>query len=166
MSQLPFFTWHNILCAAVVGAVGVHECVRAACVRAACFLRLPFCPRTRTSLPYTTIFVTHGNTVCVRHVFRVSVKCFSGEKVRWAVSVRAEPSNVRAARQFHSRRRQRRLLRSHCQQMAALNFVNFFFVKWFVKIEREIPSNIKFKKYKIVYKKVVIAYVLFELFKL
>jgi hypothetical protein len=22
MSQLPFFTWHNILCAAVVGAVG------------------------------------------------------------------------------------------------------------------------------------------------
>jgi hypothetical protein len=124
MSKLPFFTWHNILCAAVVGAVGVR-----ACVRAACFLRLPFCPRTRTSLPYTTIFVTHGNTVCVRHVFRVSVKCFSGEKVRWAVSVRAEPSNVRAARQFHSRRRQRRLLRSRRQQMAALNFVNFFFVK-------------------------------------
>jgi hypothetical protein len=29
MSQLPFFTWHNILCAAVVGAVGVRACVRA-----------------------------------------------------------------------------------------------------------------------------------------
>ncbi len=106
-----------------------RRCRRAACVRAACFLRLPFRPRTRTSLPYTTIFVTHGNTVCVRRVFRVSVKCFSGEKVRCAVSVRAEPSNVRAARQFHSRRRQRRLLRSRRQQMAALNFVNFFFVK-------------------------------------
>ena len=105
-----------------------RACVRA-CVRAACFLRLPFCPCTRTSLPYTTIFVTHGNTVCVRRVFRVSVKCFSGEKVRCAVSVRAEPSNVRTARQFHSRRRQRCLLRSRRQQMAALNFVNFFFVK-------------------------------------
>ena len=105
-----------------------RRCWRA-CVRAACFLRLPFRPRTRTSLPYTTIFVTHGNTVCVRRVFRVSVKCFSGEKVRCAVSVRAEPSNVRAARQFHSRRRHRRLLRSQRQQMAALNFVNFFFVK-------------------------------------
>jgi hypothetical protein len=29
MSKLPFFTWHNILCAAVVGAVGVCACVRA-----------------------------------------------------------------------------------------------------------------------------------------
>jgi len=29
MSKLPFFTWHNILCAAVVGAVGVRACVRA-----------------------------------------------------------------------------------------------------------------------------------------
>ncbi len=103
------------------------------CVRRGVFLCLPFLPRTSTSLPYTTIFVTHGNTVCVRRVFRVSVKCFSGEKVWCAVSVRAEPSNVRAepsnvraARQFHSRRRQRRLLRSRRQQMAALNFVNFF----------------------------------------
>jgi hypothetical protein len=28
MSQLPFFTWHNILCAAVIGAVGVRACLR------------------------------------------------------------------------------------------------------------------------------------------
>ena len=28
MSQLPFFTWHNILCGAGVGAVGVRACVR------------------------------------------------------------------------------------------------------------------------------------------
>ncbi len=32
MSKLPFFTWHNILCAAVVGAVGVRACLRACCV--------------------------------------------------------------------------------------------------------------------------------------
>ena len=41
----------------------------------------------------------------------------------------ARQHGVRSARQFHSRRRQRRLLRSQRQQMAALNFVNFFFVK-------------------------------------
>jgi hypothetical protein len=29
MSKPPFFTWHNILCGAVVGAVGVRACVRA-----------------------------------------------------------------------------------------------------------------------------------------
>jgi hypothetical protein len=35
----------------------------------------------------TTICITHGNTVCVRHVFCVLVKCFSGEKVWSAASV-------------------------------------------------------------------------------
>jgi hypothetical protein len=33
---------------------------------------------------------------------------------------------VRPARQFHSHRRRRCLLHSRRQQMAALNFVNFF----------------------------------------
>jgi hypothetical protein len=40
MSQLPFFTWHNILCAAVIGAVG------AVCIKQRVLLRLPFLPRT------------------------------------------------------------------------------------------------------------------------
>ena len=39
------------------------------------------------------------------------------------------------------------------QQMAALNFGNSFGVKLFVKIYRKVTSNIKFKKYKIVYKR-------------
>jgi hypothetical protein len=116
------FSLGTIFCVRQSSALSARHAARLA----ACFSRLPFLPCTRTSLPYTTIFVTHGNTVCVRHVFRVSVKRFSGEKVRCAVSVRAEPSNVRAARQFHSRRRRRCLLRSRSQQMAALNFVNFF----------------------------------------
>ncbi len=130
MSQLPFFTWHNILCAAVIGAVGA--------VGAACSARRVFMPAVSpshcstlnhhvcASSPYTTIFVTHSNTVCVRRVFRVLVKCFSGEKVWCAVLVCEAPSTVRAARQLHSRRRRRRLLRSQRQQMAALDFVNFF----------------------------------------
>jgi len=40
------------------------------------------------SLPNTTICILHGNTVCVGSVFRVSVKCFSVEKVRSAALVR------------------------------------------------------------------------------
>ncbi len=47
------------------------------------------------------------------------------------------------------------------QQMAALNFVHFNLAKLFCKIDREVTSNIKFKKYKIVNKKVLIEYVLF-----
>ena len=39
------------------------------------------------------------------------------------------------------------------QQMAALNFLHFYFVKWFVKMDRKVTSNIKFKKYKILNKR-------------
>ncbi len=31
------------------------------------------------------------------------------------------------------------------QQMAAVNFVHFYFVKWFVKMDRKVTSNIKLK---------------------
>ncbi len=117
MSKLPFFTWHNILCAAVIGRVGaVGAAFRRAAYFYACRFSLALARRCRTQQ-----YSLRTATRC-----RVSVKCFSGEKVRCAVLVRAEPSNVRAARQFHSRRRQRRLLRSRRQQMAALNFVHFF----------------------------------------
>jgi hypothetical protein len=39
------------------------------------------------------------------------------------------------------------------QQMAAVNFVHFYCVKLFVKMDRKFTSNIKFKKYKIVNKR-------------
>jgi hypothetical protein len=39
------------------------------------------------------------------------------------------------------------------QQMAAVNFVHFYCVKLFVKMDRKVTSNIKFKIYKIVNKR-------------
>jgi hypothetical protein len=50
----------------------------------------------REPLPNTKICITHGNTVCVQHVFHVLVKCFSGEKVWSAVSVRITVNYTRA----------------------------------------------------------------------
>jgi hypothetical protein len=38
-------------------------------------------------------------------------------------------------------------------QMAAVNFLHFYFVKLFVEMDRKVTSNIKFKKYKIVNKR-------------
>ncbi len=44
--------------------------------------------------------------------------------------------------------------------MAAVNFLHFYFIKWFVKIDRKVTSNIQLKKYKLLIKVVLITYVL------
>jgi hypothetical protein len=89
ISQLPFFTWHNILCAAVGSAVGAAFSVRRGVFFYACVLLLN-----------TTICILHGNTVCVQRVFPVLVKCFSGEKVWSAASVRLSAFEVHGTVNF------------------------------------------------------------------
>jgi hypothetical protein len=154
MSQLPFFTWHNILRAAVVGAVGVGR------VFYAC----------RFSLALGVVAAHNNMRYAWLHGMRSVRLPRFGDTFQWRKSsvccFGALICNCGARRrQLHSRRRQlhsaRRLLPSRCQQMAALNFFHFYFMKGFVKIDREVTSNIKLKKYKIVNKKVLIAYVLF-----
>jgi hypothetical protein len=55
---------------------------------------------------------------------------------------------------FYLHRTRRRFFVLVPQQMAAVNFGNLFGVKLFVKIYRKVTSNIKFKKYKIVNKRI------------
>jgi hypothetical protein len=50
--------------------------------------------------PNTTICISHGNTMCVWRVFRILVKCFSGEKVWSAALVRLSAFAVRGAVNF------------------------------------------------------------------
>jgi hypothetical protein len=121
MSQLPFFTWHNILCAAVVSAVGVRACVRACGVF--------FTPAVLPS--HSHVVAVHNNIRYARqHGVRSARLPRFGEMFQWRKSsVCCFGACGAVKRQFHSRRRQRRLLHSQRQQMAALNFVNFFFVK-------------------------------------
>jgi hypothetical protein len=72
------FSHGTIFCVRrLVGAVGA--------VGTACFPRLRHTERVVAK--HNKTCVTHGNTMCVRCVFRVSVKCFSGEKVWSAASV-------------------------------------------------------------------------------
>ena len=158
MSQLPFFTWHNILCAAVVGAVGVR-----ACVRAACFLRLPFCPRTarcrrtqqyalRTATRYAFgASSTFRWYISVEKKFGLLFRCANLQLQCAATSISLALTSISLALTSISLAQTSFVLTP--QQMAALNFLHFYFVKWFVKMDRKVTSNIKFKKYKILNKR-------------
>jgi hypothetical protein len=79
-----------------VGVVGAVGTVGAVC--AACFPRLRHTERVITK--HNKTCVTHNNTMCVRRVFLVLVKCFSGEKVLSAASVHSSAFAVHGAINF------------------------------------------------------------------
>jgi hypothetical protein len=84
--------------------------------------------------------------------FLVSVRCFSEEKVWFAVSVHSRRRLLRLRRRY--RRKYAKVIQLNrvsiiYKQMAAVNFLHFYFMKWFVKIDRKVTSNIQFKKYKL-----------------
>ncbi len=139
MPQLPFFTWHNILCA-VVGRRVVRS------VFHACRFSLTL---RHTEPSSVCIVAEHNNMWYTRqHGVRSARLPRFGEIFQWRKSsvccFGALLCNFGASRrQLHLRRR---LLRSRRQQMAAVNFVHFYFVKWFVKMDRKITSNIRFEK--------------------
>ncbi len=163
---------HNVSAAifnlAQYSVCGSHLRGRRSMRRVACFLRLPFLPCTK---PHRTIICA----CCCRtqqYALRTATRCAFGASsaFRWNVSVekkfgvlfwctqRYQRCTQRC--QLHLRRHCHCLLRLWRQQMAALNFVHFF-MRWFVKIDREVTSNKKFKKYNIVNKKILIAFVHF-----
>jgi hypothetical protein len=90
MSQLPFFTWHNILCAAA-------EC------GAACFLPV------RAVAKHKNMHYARQNRVCSARLLRF------GEMFQWRKSLVCHLGARHC--QLHLRHHRRRLLR---QQMAAL----------------------------------------------
>jgi hypothetical protein len=82
MSQLPFFTWHNILCAAVVGAVG------AACGAQRIFYACRFSLALRhTELSSVHVVALHNNMLYARQhgVRSARLPCF-GEMFHWRKS--------------------------------------------------------------------------------
>ncbi len=150
MSQLQFFTWHNILCAAFIGAV---DAVSAACSGRHVFYACRFSLALRHTEPSSVhVVAVHKN---MRYARQHCVRLAPLPHFKWNFSVEKKfgvlfwctwrRQKCMQRRQLHSRRCRLCLLRSRCQQMAALNFLHFF-VKWFVKIDREVTSNIKFKK--------------------
>ena len=139
----------------------LSACVRA-CVRACgVFFTPAVSPSHCTLSPHTTICVTHGYTVCVRCVFHVSVIRFS-DTFQWRktfgllfrcanLQLQCAATSISLALTSISLAQTSFVLTP--QQMAALNFLHFYFVKWFVKMVRKVTSNIKFKKYKILNKR-------------
>ena len=152
MSQLPFFTWHNnIMCAAV------GQCCRCGVwhVFCACHFSLRLCHTEPSSL---RVVAEHNNMCCE--------KCFW-----WNVSVEkkfgllfwcAAPSIILAS--FALAPLSFALIP---QQMAVVNFVHFYFVKWYVKIIwiKKVTPKIKFKKYKIVNKRSTYSFCTFLTFQ-
>ena len=139
-----------------------RACVRA-CVRAACFLRLPFCPRTarcrrtqqyalRTSTRYAFgASSTFRWYVSVEKKFGLLFRCANLQLQCAATSISLALTSISLALTSISLAQTSFVLTP--QQMAALNFLHFYFVKWFVKMDRKVTSNIKFKKYKILNKR-------------
>ena len=152
MFKLPFFTWHNILFAAVVSAVGAAFGVRRGTAR-------------RVFLCVLVIVNTQKYALCA------ATPCAFGASsmFRWNVSVEKKFGLLLRCANLHLRCAAPSILRTALsfslapiaplffvlvlQQMAALNFGNSFGVKLFVQIYRKVTSNIKFKKYKIVNKR-------------
>ena len=95
----------------------------------------------------------HSNTVCIRRIFRISVKCFSGEKV--FICCLGELICICGARrrQFYARLRLFHSLRTRRCLLCLCHFCHFYGVKLFVNMDRKVTSNIKLKKYKIVNKR-------------
>jgi hypothetical protein len=88
--------------------------------------------------------------------FLVSVRCFSEEKVWFAVSVHSRRRVLRSrrcCRQKYAKVIQLNRVSIIFKQIAAVNFLHFYFVKCFVKMDRKVTSNIKFKKYKFLNKR-------------
>ncbi len=159
MSQLPFFTWHNILCDS-----------RRCCQRGA--RRVYYACRFSLVLRHTEpssvrVVAVHDNMHYARqHGVRSARLPRFGEMFQWrkslvccfgacgTVNYTRAPSITLAPPSPPS-------FALATPTDGSIKFCSFFFVKWFVKIDREVTSNIKFKKYKIVNKKVLIAYVLF-----
>ena len=154
MSQLPFFTWHNILCAAVGSAVGAALGVRPGfrCAVRRVFTR-PRCHQTQQYAFRTATPCAFGASSAFR--WNVSVEKKFGLLLRCANSAFAVRGAVNFTRGtvFFTRAERAAVFVIVPQQMAALNFGNSFGVKLFVKIYRKVTSNIKFKKYKIVNKR-------------
>ncbi len=90
---------------------------------------------------------------CLQHTyFLVLVRCFSEEKVWFAVSVHSRRRLLRSRRRCrwkYAKVIQLNRVSMIFKQMAAVNFLHFYFMKWFVKIDRKVTSNIQFKKYKL-----------------
>ncbi len=120
---------------------------RRACMRAACFLRLPFCPHTarccRTqqyALHMATRYAFGASStfrwyVSVEKKFSLLFRCANLQFQCAATSISLALTSFSLAQTFF-------VLTP--QQMAALNFLHFYFVKWFVKMDRKVTSNIKF----------------------
>jgi len=136
---------------------------RRACVRAACFLRLPFRPRTarcrrtqqyalRTATRYAFgASSTFRWYVSVEKKFGLLFRCANLQLQCAATSISLALTSISLALTSFSLAQTSFVLTP--QQMAALNFLHFYFVKWFVKMDRKVTSNIKFKKYKILNKR-------------
>jgi hypothetical protein len=78
MSKLPFFTWHNILCAAVIGGVGE--------VSAACGARRVFTPAVSPS--HSHVVAVHNNICYARqHGVRSARLPRFGELFQWRKSL-------------------------------------------------------------------------------
>jgi hypothetical protein len=102
-----------------------------------------------------TIFITHGNTVCVRRFgemfqWRKSLVCCLGALICICSARRRQFYTRRSL--FYSRRTPPSFVLVP-QLMAAVNFVHFYCVKFCVQMDKKITSNIKFKKYETVNKR-------------
>jgi len=132
-----------------------RACVRA-CVRAACFYACRFALalarrcrtqqyslRTATRCAFGTSSAFRWN-VSVEKKFGLLFRCANLQLQCAATSISLALTSISLAQTSF-------VLTP--QQMAALNFLHFYFVKWFVKMDRKVTSNIKFKKYKILNKR-------------